>query len=327
MVPESLGCLVTLGLRPDEAEIYLELLSAGPATAEQLATESGRAVHEVRGCFAVLTDYGLAGPAGGGGPAMVALRPEPGLDVLSKRREAELARARMAVTRVFDQRRRPPGNGSGFGEADVRRIESAARGEVRTMVAPPFDGKDEKRIECANLARGIAYRAVYGRSALEKPEFVTENVMPCARAGEDARILAETGVKMRIVDTEYAMIWPSASRPVLVVRPSPLFDALAGLFETCWHAAQPLGLTAEGTGPALRPAERRLLGLLAAGLTDDEVARVLGVSRRTVFRHLESLMARTGAATRFQLALHAARSDWIPGPVQPGPAPAPSLRA
>lgn len=328
MVPESLGHLVTLGLEPDEAEIYLELLSAGPFTAEQLAAESGRAVRDVRGCFAVLADYGLAGPAGGG-PAMAALRPESGLEVLSRRREAELARARLAVTRVFDQRRRPAEAGPRFVEvvpaARARRLECGARVQVRVLVAPPYD--DEKQIECANLARGIAYRAVYARSALERPEFVTENVMPCAKAGEDARILPEVGVKLCLVDAGHAVLWPQAPGPVLVIRPSPVFDALAGLFEMSWQAAQPLGLTVDGPGPAVRPGERRLLGLLAAGLTDDQVARVLGVSRRTVCRHLEALMARTGAASRFQLALHAARNDWIPGPVQPRLAPAPSLRA
>jgi len=330
MVPESLGCLVTLGLEPDEAEIYLELLSAGPFTAEQLAAKSGRAVRDVRGCFATLADYGLAGPADGG-PAMTALRPEPGLEVLSRRREAELTRARLAVTRVFDQRRRSSDGGSRFVEvvaaARVRRLECDARAEVRIVAAPPYDHRDEKRIERVNLARGIAYRTVYGRSALERPEFVTENVMPCVEAGEEARILPEVGVKLHLIDAEYAVVWPPLPGPVLVIRPSALFDALAGLFEMSWRAAQPLGLTADGLGPAVRPHERRLLGLLAAGLNDDQVARVLGVSRRTVFRHLEALMARTGASSRFQLALHAARNDWIPGPVQPGLASAPSLRA
>ncbi|WP_240522132.1 LuxR C-terminal-related transcriptional regulator [Amycolatopsis vastitatis] len=104
--------------------------------------------------------------------------------------------------------------------------------------------------------------------------------------------------------------------------PCGLFDAVAGLFGMCWQVALPLGLADDGSGSPLRPSERRLLGLLAAGLTDDQVARVLGVSRRTMFRYLENLMARTGAANRFQLALHATRNDWISVPVQSG-APGP----
>ena len=59
------------------------------------------------------------------------------------------------------------------------------------------------------------------------------------------------------------------------------------------------------------PIERRLLALLATGAADDTIARTLGISRRTFFRYLERLMNRTGASTRFQLALHAARENWL----------------
>ncbi|HKN51042.1 MAG TPA: helix-turn-helix domain-containing protein, partial [Amycolatopsis sp.] len=85
MVPDSIGHLVTLGLKPDEARIYLDLLSSGPASPEQLASDTGRDAREVRAGFAVLADYGLAGPVDGHGSPMVALRPEPGLEVLSRR--------------------------------------------------------------------------------------------------------------------------------------------------------------------------------------------------------------------------------------------------
>ena len=57
--------------------------------------------------------------------------------------------------------------------------------------------------------------------------------------------------------------------------------------------------------------QRRLLALLATGAADDTIARTLGISRRTFFRYLERLMNRTGASTRFQLALHAARENWL----------------
>ena len=60
MVPDSIGHLVTLGLKPDEARIYLDLLSSGPASPEQLASDTGRDAREVRAGFAVLADYGLA---------------------------------------------------------------------------------------------------------------------------------------------------------------------------------------------------------------------------------------------------------------------------
>ncbi|MGV9897775.1 helix-turn-helix domain-containing protein, partial [Streptomyces tendae] len=67
-------------------------------------------------------------------------------------------------------------------------------------------------------------------------------------------------------------------------------------------AARPAGLP---------PADRRLLRLLAGGATDEVAARELGISRRTLFRRLQVLMARLGAANRFQLALQAQRAGWL----------------
>ncbi|MFD9887791.1 helix-turn-helix domain-containing protein [Amycolatopsis sp. NPDC059027] len=340
MVPDSIGHLVTLGLKEDEAETYLHLLSSGPAAPGTLATNAARDVGDVLRCLAVLTEHGLAGPAEGDETSFVALRPELALAALVRRREAELARARIAVAHAFDQRRRSPGTDragqfieviGGPAAADrVRQLERSARTEVRGLDSPPYYADaDANEVELDNLARGVRYRAVYGRAALERPEYLAENVVPCGKAGEQARILPDVPVKLLLVDDEYAVVSPAndADRPVLLIRPCGLLDALIGLFDMCWRAALPLGFAADVPGSSVRPSERRLLGLLAAGLTDDQAARAMGVSRRTLFRYLENLMERTGSANRFQLALHAIRNAWIHAPVQPGADPAPSLRA
>jgi DNA-binding NarL/FixJ family response regulator len=56
---------------------------------------------------------------------------------------------------------------------------------------------------------------------------------------------------------------------------------------------------------------RNLLTLLAAGLTDDAIARSLGWSSRTTQRRLQRLMITLGASTRFQAALLATRRGWV----------------
>ncbi|MFE9310648.1 hypothetical protein ACIQCF_23520 [Streptomyces sp. NPDC088353] len=53
------------------------------------------------------------------------------------------------------------------------------------------------------------------------------------------------------------------------------------------------------------------LALLHVGLTDAAIARQLGMGHRTVQRRLHALMMEVGAATRFQLGRHAARSGWL----------------
>jgi DNA-binding CsgD family transcriptional regulator len=200
----------------------------------------------------------------------------------------------------------------------IRQLEKAARAEIRGLDSPPYyTGADVNQTELDNLGTGIRYRAVYAKTALERSEYLADNVVPCVKAGEEARTLPDVPVKLLIFDTDCAVVSLSSCEAdhvggsALLIRPSSLLSALIGLFEMCWRAALPLALGDSAGGPFLQPSERRLLGLLAAGLGDEQAARTLGISRRTLFRHLESLMSRTGAANRFQLALHAKRNNWI----------------
>jgi DNA-binding CsgD family transcriptional regulator len=63
------------------------------------------------------------------------------------------------------------------------------------------------------------------------------------------------------------------------------------------------GLRTEGT---LTPRERDVIGMVARGLTNREVARALGMSDRTVAVHLTRIFAKLGAGTRGE-AVNAAR--------------------
>ncbi|MEW1804635.1 transcriptional regulator TrmB, partial [Streptomyces virginiae] len=100
-------------------------------------------------------------------------------------------------------------------------------------------------------------------------------------------------------------------------------DALDALFETVWRNAHPLALSAtdgeaEATvevGPQ-GPTEldRRILGLLLAGLTDLTAAAQLGLSARTLHRRLRHLMDLAGVRSRMQLGAHAVRNGWADPP-------------
>jgi DNA-binding NarL/FixJ family response regulator len=51
---------------------------------------------------------------------------------------------------------------------------------------------------------------------------------------------------------------------------------------------------------------QRLIALLLSGLTDQAVARQLGIGYRTAQRRIAALMAELGASTRFQAGVQAA---------------------
>ncbi|MDN3238228.1 response regulator [Glycomyces tritici] len=94
-------------------------------------------------------------------------------------------------------------------------------------------------------------------------------------------------------------------------------DALASAIRTV-HAGQLLlspvamrglmsGNGSSPSAPALTPRESQVLGLIAKGQTNRQIARALGVSEKTVKTHVTNLLRRIGAADRTQAALWAVR--------------------
>lgn len=334
MRAEQVDHLTTLGLGSDDAEVYLTLLSTGAATARRVADLTGGAVDAVARSFSTLVDSGLVSALTEDRGTVAPVPPSPGLDLLTRCKQAELDRARVATIDAFGKFRRAANREMHQHLTEVIRgpvvhnriaqIERVAGTEVKALESPPYYAKTASNttntIELDNLERGVRYQVVYAKAALECSEHLTGNVLPSVKAGEQARTLPDVPVKLLLVDDSYGIVSLSDDAgdiglSALLIRTSSLLSALVGLFTMCWKAALPLGIrdsccNTAGT-PYLRPSELRLLGLLAAGLGDEKVARCLRVSRRTLYRYLENLMARTGAENRFQLAVHASRNGWI----------------
>jgi DNA-binding CsgD family transcriptional regulator len=319
--------LVLLGLPERAARTYLALLDGGPHSAEQVAKLSGAEESLVLESFGTLNDAGLVSLTDNGSTALP-VRPGSGLDMLARRREADLLRARIAASAAYETFLHTMGGepishlievipAASVAER-VRQLERGVRTEVRGFDTPPYYAGDQaNRIELDNLERGVRYRVIYATAAMESADYLADNLLPGVVAGEEARTLPQVPVKLILFDDECAVVAQTApragaDRSALLIRPCSLLEACRGLFEMSWRAALPFHLR-EGIDRYLQPNERRLLSLLAAGLGDDQAARALGISRRTLFRYLEGMMARTGAANRFQLALHAARNGWMEG--------------
>lgn len=319
--------LQRLGLSVDAGAVYLALLDRPPGLLTALAAETGLDELSLRVAYEQLVAAGLATALGADDGPAAPQPPAAGLETLSRHRVAELDDARVAVASAFEAFRRlrlsqytddlvEVVTGDSIASR-LRQTVDSARAEIRRFDSPPyfFAGTASAGQELEQLARGIRHRTVYSHASLEHPGYLADNIEACIHAGEQARVLPSLPVKLTIVDEAYALLSLSiteadVNNAVLIVRPCGLLSALVALFELCWQTAPQFYGPAPGP-QRLRPVDRRLLALLAAGQADEHIARELGVSRRTLFRQIRQLMTRLGASSRFQLALQAQRQGWL----------------
>ncbi|RPF25329.1 regulatory LuxR family protein [Streptomyces sp. Ag109_G2-6] len=164
------------------------------------------------------------------------------------------------------------------------------------------------------LSRGIAMRTLYQDSARNQPHVATYAHWLLSQGGE-VRTAATIPPRMVIIDRSQALvpIDPADNRKgALYVTEPGILAALLDLFEQAWNTAVPLGAAhPEDTRTGLTATERELLRLLGSGLTDDAAGQRLGISSRTVGRHMSSIMERLGASSRFEAGIKAAHRGWL----------------
>ncbi|MCF3131877.1 helix-turn-helix domain-containing protein [Streptomyces olivochromogenes] len=319
--------LCRLGLSHRQADIYMALLAIGPCRQESLARDlDEEQEQDLEGELAQLRKLGLITVSGTDVCQHVPVEPTIALEYLAHARTAELRQSHQAAVNAYRGYRRSVSpqatenlvevvTGPSIAE-HIWNIEEAAETQVLRFDSPPYHTHGSANpIEVEKLKNGVEYRVVYSKSAIENSAYYSINIQPCIAAGEHARILPTVPVKLTIFDQRLAIVSMSfveaeVNDSLLIVHPSSLLSALTGLFETSWRTALPMHLN-ERVPSALSPMHRRILELLATGVTDETIAELLGVSRRTLSRHLEQLNTRAGSLTRFQMALHATRNGWI----------------
>jgi DNA-binding CsgD family transcriptional regulator len=170
---------------------------------------------------------------------------------------------------------------------------------------------------------GIRLRSVYDTEGFTDTVSLETALRGSARGGE-FRLSSRLPVKLVLFDRTAALLPLHDDRPSagsLEVRSPALIDALAALFEAIWKHAVPVSLESRQDWPAPRQTRettridertQAILDLMATGMKDDAIARVLNISRRTVQKHVSEAGSALGARTRFQIALRAAERGWLP---------------
>ncbi|HET6856912.1 MAG TPA: helix-turn-helix domain-containing protein [Streptomyces sp.] len=325
--------LLGLGLGEDEARTYEALLRKRASSPPDLARLLRLPGARVDAALTRLARDGLTVPTEGPLPRPAA--PAAAIRTLIHRRQAELhlrsaelERLRMSAERIAGRLTAgSPGAPDGGTEVVTGAREigerteallAAAEHEVvildRAPYAVPSDQGSRPAPDVgALLARGIAVRAVIDREGLSRPGRM-RSLDALVERGLRARVTANVPTRLIAVDRRTALLPPTdaadATGPAataLVVGDALLHNALLPLFETVWERAVPLS----GTTDPLPGAQRELLGLLAAGLKDEAIARRLGVHVHTARRRITRLLDTLDADTRFQAGAQASLRGWL----------------
>jgi hypothetical protein len=165
------------------------------------------------------------------------------------------------------------------------------------------------KVVAAAIASGRRSRAIYPVRALhEAPDALRAR----AQAGEQVRVIADLPTRMFVLGSTHAVLPEPlgfADEPRLLVRQRALVEALTLLFELMWERSAPVPDLDLGEPRA--DLRRFLLQQLAAGAKDEQIARTLGISLRTVRRRVAGLLIDLGVDNRFQAGVEAVRRGWL----------------
>lgn len=169
---------------------------------------------------------------------------------------------------------------------------------------------------------GVEVRVIIDTALLDEPD-VMAHAEQLVTAGHQVRVGNGLPFSVVLCDDRSTLLDLSSHDPdgygsLEVGRPAAV-GALARLIDLTWSLTTPYRLARsaedweswDGQLPQLDGRDQKILGLLAAGASDQVIARQAGVSVRTVERRVRYLIEHLGAATRFQAGVQAARRGWL----------------
>ena len=329
-----------MGLTWPEETVYFGLCRSGPTCladlAKAVALDPAAALRALLG----LQLRGLvSGPLIAEPAEWSAIAPDLAIERQLAQREDSERSAREELTRLLDGYHRELGlrepqaaglveviSGSERVTEVWQSVQAGARESVAVFDKPPdIVGELDADQATEHSGPGPEVRRIYERSTLLGTGGLT-GVQALISAGELVAMVPELPFKLALVDRRKALL-PMAEgeelTAMMIVRRSPLLDALFELFEAQWARAMPIPHSARLTvlpdvadargldgGDQLDPARsgvHELLTMLSAGMTDDAIARQLGVSARTVQRRISELMETLGTRNRFQAGVQVVR--------------------
>jgi hypothetical protein len=195
----------------------------------------------------------------------------------------------------------------------LKALSAASTGPLRWLRSDPWNVPTSPEIDSwiGDLVRsGRRSWVIYPTEALHR---VPEMVRSRSAAGEQVRVLASVPTRLAVLGASSALLPESPGQlddHRLVVRQPALVQALTTLFDQLWDRALPV--PGFGGSPSQSENDHRLLlQQLVGGAKDEQIARALGLSVRTVRRRIAELLSELGAESRFHAGVEAVRRGWL----------------
>ncbi|MEW1658913.1 helix-turn-helix transcriptional regulator [Streptomyces sp. NPDC093707] len=336
------GVLAT-GHRLDAAEIavYRWVARHGRLAAPRLAQEEDLTEAQVHRAAEKLVDLGLVQPAPEEDGRLWAVDPHLAAAVVTGRLKESIHQQQTQLRAVHDQFARLAeyyGNGLESarvdlstipGPTEVRAALNRAADECREELLSVQPGgarrpevlKEALTRDTQLLRRGVAIRTLYHHTArFNSPS--QAYVATVGAMGAEYRTAHQLFGRAIIFDRELAFLPDHRGTwGAIAIRQPSVVRFLCDLFEQTWALAQPFSdAAADGLESVSKDLDRTILRLLAAGVKDETIARRLGMSLRTVRRHIADIMQMLGAESRFQAGVAAAARGLL-SPDEPRPHP------
>ncbi|MGW6505992.1 LuxR C-terminal-related transcriptional regulator [Streptomyces niveus] len=192
------------------------------------------------------------------------------------------------------------------------KVGEAARAATREILTIQPGFSRERKLMMAGLSRSLAaiergarLRHLYQHPARYSPH-IKEYLEQVPADRLEVRTVEQTVERLIIVDRTVAFIPASANRhTALEIRHPALITYLVQVYEVLWSQATPMTERPPILSPdaAVTSVQRGIARLLAEGITDESVARRMGISVRTCRAHIAKLMQALDASSRTHLGV------------------------
>ncbi|TCO44786.1 helix-turn-helix domain-containing protein [Actinocrispum wychmicini] len=223
---------------------------------------------------------------------------------------------------AFDRARRGAGPAVtrlGLDETEALLTEAARRCTAELVMMQSCVAQEPPAARCARplvldtARRGVPVRLLYPHSG--RGDTVTRSYLHEVTASSgQVRTCDDIFDRFVVFDSSTAFILTSgdeAGCAAAVIHEPIVIRFLLRIHDHVWQSATRFTLRQSGYGNALGVLKSSILDLLAAGLTDDVIARRVGMSERTLRRHIAAIMRDMSVGSRFQAGVAAASAGLL----------------